>query len=208
MYDDVVVVVVWFEGYVYCMLVMMLWMIDDVFGVQVFFKCENLQCMGVFKFCGVFNVLLCFSVEQCGYGVVVFLLGNYVQVIVLLVCIFGIFVMIVMLQDVLVVKMVVMCGYGGNVVIYDCYIEDCEQIGCEFVEKYGFMLVLFYDYLDVIVGQGIVVKELFDEVGLFDVVFMLFGGGGLLLGIVFVMWVLLLYVKLYGVEFEVGNDVQ
>lgn len=64
----------------------------------------------------------------------------------------GIFVVIVMFEDVLVVKVVVMCGYGVEVVMYDCYIEDCEVIGVCLVVECKMMFILFYDYLYVMVG--------------------------------------------------------
>lgn len=137
-----------------------------------------------------------------------FLFGNYVQVIVLLVKLFGMCVVIVMLKDVLVVKVEVMCGYGGEVVFFDCYIEDCEVIGCKLVEEQSFMLILLYDYLYVMVGQGMVVKELIEEVGLLDVLLVLLGGGGLFFGCVMVVCVLNFVCKIFGVELEVGNDGQ
>ena len=50
-------------------------------------------------------------------------------------------------------------GYGGNVINYDRYTEDREQIGRDLAEKHGFTLIPPYDHPDVIAGQGTAAKE-------------------------------------------------
>ncbi|CDN63286.1 Threonine dehydratase, catabolic [Burkholderia cenocepacia H111] len=207
-YDDVAAAAARLEGHAHRTPVMTSRTIDDALGAQVFFKCENLQRMGAFKFRGAFNALSRFSAEQRGHGVVAFSSGNHAQAIALSARILGIPATIVMPQDAPAAKMAATRGYGGNVVTYDRYTEDREQIGRELAEKHGLTLVPPYDHPDVIAGQGTAAKELFDEVGPLDAVFTPLGGGGLLSGTALATRALSPHAKLYGVEPEAGNDAQ
>ncbi|KWZ29997.1 threo-3-hydroxy-L-aspartate ammonia-lyase [Burkholderia anthina] len=207
-YDDVAAAAARLEGHAHRTPVMTSRTIDDALGAQVFFKCENLQRMGAFKFRGAFNALSRFNAEQRRHGVVAFSSGNHAQAIALSARILGIPATIVMPQDAPAAKMAATRGYGGNVVTYDRYTEDREQIGREFAEKHGLTLVPPYDHPDVIAGQGTAAKELFDEVGPLDAVFTPLGGGGLLSGTALATRALSPHAKLYGVEPEAGNDAQ
>jgi threonine dehydratase len=106
------------------------------------------------------------------------------------------------------VKVAATRGYGGNVVTYDRYTEDREQIGRDLAEKHGMTLVPPYDHPDVIAGQGTAAKELLEEVGSIDALFVCLGGGGLLSGSALSVRALAPSCKLYGVEPEAGNDGQ
>ncbi|WP_321856605.1 threo-3-hydroxy-L-aspartate ammonia-lyase [Burkholderia cenocepacia] len=207
-YDDVAAAAARLEGHAHRTPVMTSRTIDDALGAQVFFKCENLQRMGAFKFRGAFNALSRFNPEQRRHGVVAFSSGNHAQAIALSARILGIPATIVMPQDAPATKMAATRGYGGNVVTYDRYTEDREQIGRELAEKHGLTLVPPYDHPDVIAGQGTAAKELFDEVGPLDAVFTPLGGGGLLSGTALATRALSPHAKLYGVEPEAGNDAQ
>lgn len=207
-YDDVVAAAARLEGHAHRTPVMTSRTIDDALGAQVFFKCENLQRMGAFKFRGAFNALSRFNAEQRRHGVVAFSSGNHAQAVALSARILGIPATIVMPQDAPAAKMAATRGYGGNVVTYDRYTDDREQIGRELAEKHGLTLVPPYDHPDVIAGQGTAAKELFDEVGPLDAVFTPLGGGGLLSGTALATRALSPHAKLYGVEPEAGNDAQ
>ncbi|WP_175674162.1 threo-3-hydroxy-L-aspartate ammonia-lyase [Burkholderia ambifaria] len=207
-YDDVAAAVARLEGHAHRTPVMTSRTIDEALGAQVFFKCENLQRMGAFKFRGAFNALSRFDATQRRNGVVAFSSGNHAQAIALSARILGIPATIVMPQDAPAAKMAATRGYGGNVVTYDRYTEDREQIGRELAEKHGLTLVPPYDHADVIAGQGTAAKELFDEVGPLDAVFTPLGGGGLLSGTALATRALSPHAKLYGVEPEAGNDGQ
>jgi len=207
-YDDVVAAAARLEGHAHRTPVMTSRTIDDALGAQVFFKCENLQRMGAFKFRGAFNALSRFNAEQRRHGVVAFSSGNHAQAVALSARILGIPATIVMPQDAPAAKMAATRGYGGNVVTYDRYTEDREQIGRDLAEKHGLTLVPPYDHPDVIAGQGTAAKELFDEVGPLDAVFTPLGGGGLLSGTALATRALSPHAKLYGVEPEAGNDAQ
>lgn len=207
-YDDVAAAAARLEGHAHRTPVMTSWTIDEALGAQVFFKCENLQRMGAFKFRGAFNALSRFDAEQRRNGVVAFSSGNHAQAIALSARILGIPATIVMPQDAPAAKVAATRGYGGNVVTYDRYTEDREQIGRDLAEKHGLTLIPPYDHPDVIAGQGTAAKELFDEVGPLDAVFTPLGGGGLLSGTALATRALSPHAKLYGVEPEAGNDGQ
>jgi len=207
-YDDVAAAAARLDGHAHRTPVMTSRTIDAALGAQVFFKCENLQRMGAFKFRGAFNALSRFDATQRRNGVVAFSSGNHAQAIALSARILGIPATIVMPQDAPAAKMAATRGYGGNVVTYDRYTEDREQIGRELAEQHGLTLVPPYDHADVIAGQGTAAKELFDEVGPLDAVFTPLGGGGLLSGTALATRALSPHAKLYGVEPEAGNDGQ
>ncbi|AOR70098.1 serine dehydratase [Burkholderia stabilis] len=207
-YDDVAAAAARLEGHAHRTPVMTSRTIDEALGAQVFFKCENLQRMGAFKFRGAFNALSRFNAEQRRNGVVAFSSGNHAQAIALSARILGIPATIVMPQDAPAAKMEATRGYGGKVVTYDRYTEDREQIGRDLAAQHGLTLIPPYDHADVIAGQGTAAKELFDEVGPLDAVFTPLGGGGLLSGTALATRALSPNAKLYGVEPEAGNDGQ
>jgi threonine dehydratase len=181
---------------------------DAETGAQVFFKCENLQRMGAFKFRGAFNALSCFDAQQRKAGVVAFSSGNHAQAIALSARLLGIPATIIMPQDAPAAKIAATRGYGGDVVLYDRYTEDREAIGRRLADERGMTLIPPYDHRDVIAGQGTAAKELFEEVGQLDALFVCLGGGGLLGGTALATRALSPATKLYGVEPEAGNDGQ
>ncbi|QYG03573.1 MULTISPECIES: threo-3-hydroxy-L-aspartate ammonia-lyase [Massilia] len=182
--------------------------VNEEFGAEIFFKCENMQRMGAFKFRGGYNALAKFSPEQRRAGVVAFSSGNHAQAIALSAKILGMPATIVMPQDAPAAKVAATRGYGATVVTYDRYTEDREQIGRELAEKHGLTLIPPYDHADVIAGQGTAAKELFEEVGPLDAFFVCLGGGGLLSGSALATRALSPGCLLYGVEPEAGNDGQ
>jgi threonine dehydratase len=182
--------------------------VNAALGCEVYFKCENFQRMGAFKFRGAYNALAKFTPEQRKAGVVAFSSGNHAQGVALSAKLLGIPATIVMPHDAPPAKIAATRGYGAQVVIYDRYTEDREQIGRDLAAKHGLTLIPPYDHEDVIAGQGTAAKELFEEVGALDVVFAPLGGGGLLSGTALATRALSPAAKLYGVEPETGNDGQ
>jgi threo-3-hydroxy-L-aspartate ammonia-lyase len=207
-YADVVAAAACIEGQARRTPVMTSRTVDAELRAQVFFKCENLQRMGAFKFRGAFNALSRFSPEQRQAGVVAFSSGNHAQAIALSARVLGIPATIVMPHDAPAAKVAATKGYGGKVVIYDRYKEDREQIGRDLAARHGLTLIPPYDHPDVIAGQGTAAKELFEEVGELDAFFVCLGGGGLLSGSALATRALSPRCKLYGVEPEAGNDGQ
>lgn len=177
-------------------------------GAELYFKCENLQRMGAFKFRGAYNALAKFDPQQRRAGVVAYSSGNHAQGVALSAQLLGIPASIVMPYDAPAAKVAATRGYGATVVQYDRYTEDREQIGRDLAERHGMTLIPPYDHPDVIAGQGTAAKELFEEVGALDVLLVCLGGGGLLSGSALATRALAPNCKLYGVEPEAGNDGQ
>ena len=207
-YDDVVAAAQRLEGHAHRTPVLTSRTVNEALGAEVFFKCEHLQRMGAFKFRGGFNALSKFDAGQRERGVVAFSSGNHAQAIALSATLLGIPATIVMPEDAPAMKIAATKGYGGNVVTYDRYKEDREQIGRNLAEKHGMTLIPPYDHPDVIAGQGTAAKELIEEVGQLDAYFAPLGGGGLLSGSALAIRALSPACKIYGVEPAAGKDGQ
>ena len=207
-FDDVSAAAERIKGHAHRTPVMTSRTVNKELDAEVFFKCENFQRMGAFKFRGAFNALSRFNEEQRRAGVVTFSSGNHAQAIALSASLLGMPATIVMPHDAPAAKVAATKGYGGNVVIYDRYKDDREQIGRDLAQKHGLTLIPPYDHPDVIAGQGTAAKELFEEVGQLDAFFVSLGGGGLLSGSALATRALAPNCKLYGVEPEAGNDGQ
>jgi threonine dehydratase len=182
--------------------------INRELDAELFFKCENLQRMGAFKFRGAFNALSRFDERQRKAGVVTFSSGNHAQAVALSASLLGIPATILMPADAPAAKMAATRGYGGRVVTYDRYTEDREAIGRELSEKHGLTLIPPYDHADVISGQGTAARELIEETGELDALFTPLGGGGLLSGSALSTRALSPRCEIYGVEPAAGNDGQ
>ena len=191
---------------------------DELTGARVFFKAENLQRMGAFKFRGAFNALARFSPAQRERGVIAFSSGNHAQATALAARILGMPSVIVMPQDAPAAKLAATRGYqagqpGSEVVLYDRYTEDREAIGRRLAEERGMTLVPPYDHADVMAGQGTAALELVEQVreidgGGLDALLVCVGGGGLISGCAVAAKHLLPGIEVWGVEPEAGNDTQ
>jgi threo-3-hydroxy-L-aspartate ammonia-lyase len=181
---------------------------DEMLGADVFFKAENLQRMGAFKFRGGFNSLAKFTPEQRRKGVVAFSSGNHAQAIALSGRILNIPAVIVMPKDAPALKIAATRGYGAEVVLYDRYTENREAIGNQLALERGLTLIPPFDHADVIAGQGTAALELIEDVGPLDYFFVCLGGGGLTAGSCLAFEALNPQCKIYGVEPAAGNDVQ
>lgn len=182
--------------------------INAEIGAELFFKCENYQRTGSFKFRGAYNSLAKFSEEQRKNGVVAFSSGNHAQGIALAASILQIPATIVMPTDAPAVKVAATKGYGAEVIFYDRYTEDREAIGRSLAAQHGMTLIPSYDHPDVLSGQGTAAKELFESVGELDALYVCLGGGGMLAGTTLSTRALSPNCTLIGVEPEAGNDGQ
>lgn len=207
-YDDVVAAAGRLEGHAHRTPVLTSRMLNEAMGAQVFLKCENFQRTGAFKFRGAFNALSRLGPDQRQAGVVAYSSGNHAQAIALSARLLGIPATIVMPLDAPRAKVDATKGYGGHVVTYDRYTGDREQIGRELATSKGLTLIPPFDHPDVLCGQGTAARELFDEVGLLDALFVPVGGGGLLSGTALSTRALSPSCALFGVEPEAGNDGQ
>ena len=177
-------------------------------GAELFFKCENFQKMGAFKFRGAYYALSRFTPEQKANGVVAFSSGNHAQAIALAATTLGIKSVIVMPSDAPKIKVAATKGYGGEVIFYDRYKEDREAISQQIMRKRKMTLIPPFDNPEVMAGQGTVAKELIDEVKQLDILITPIGGGGLISGCATATKTLLPQCKVIGVEPEAGNDAQ
>jgi len=164
--------------------------------------------MGAFKFRGAMNALLRFTQTQRRAGVVAFSSGNHGQAIALAARILEIPATVVMPSDAPASKVAATVGYGARLVQFDRFREDRAQICANLVEQHGMTLVPPFDHPDEISGQGTAIKELLEQTGPLDALFICLGGGGLLAGSLLAARALAPHCKTYGVEPEAGNDGQ
>ncbi len=172
--------------------------VDEASGATVFFKCENFQRTGSFKFRGAFNALSAMAPETRARGVIAFSSGNHAQAVALAARLHGTSATIVMPGDAPAAKVQATRGYGGQVVTYDRYRDDREAIAARLAAESGASIA----------GQGTVAAELIDEVGPLDALYVCMGGGGLLSGCVLAAKAMAPGCRVYGVEPEAGNDGQ
>ena len=181
---------------------------DALTGARLFFKCENFQRMGAFKFRGACNAIAQFTPEQKAAGVVAYSSGNHAQAIALAARLHGVKSVIVMPEDAPAAKVAATRAYGGEVVLYDRYKQDREELGRRLAAERGLTLVPPYDHPHVMAGQGTAAKELIEDAGKLDVLVVPLGGGGLLSGCAVAMRAMNGRAKIIGVEPEAGNDGQ
>ncbi|MDX2216167.1 MAG: threo-3-hydroxy-L-aspartate ammonia-lyase [Oculatellaceae cyanobacterium bins.114] len=180
--------------------------VGDRTQCQIFFKCENFQRTGSFKFRGAYNALSQLTPEQQRHGVVTYSSGNHAQGIALAGQLLGIPTTIVMPRDAPLVKQEATRGYGANVVLHDRAeakrVELCQQLA----QERGMTIIPPYNHPHVIAGQGTTAKELVDEVGTLDVLLVCCGGGGLLSGCAIATRALSPHCRIIGVEPATADD--
>ena len=181
---------------------------DAASGAEIFFKCENFQRMGAFKFRGAYNAIAALDDAQRSAGVLAFSSGNHAQAIALSARLQGVHAVIVMPEDAPAAKLTATRGYGGEVITYDRFKEDREEISARIASERGMIVIPPYDHPDVIAGQGTAALELFTDVGALDALYVCVGGGGLVSGCALAAAELSPGCAVYGVEPEAGNDAQ
>jgi threonine dehydratase len=174
--------------------------------VEVYFKCENFQRAGAFKFRGAYNALSRLARDEQQRGVVTFSSGNHAQAIALAGQLLDIPTTIVMPSDAPEVKRAATLGYGGQIIGYDRERESRETIGRRLADERGLTLIPPFDHPDVIAGAGTAALELFEDVGALDVLLVPCGGGGLLSGSSLIANVMAPACRVIGVEPAGGDD--
>jgi threonine dehydratase len=182
--------------------------VDERTGGRVFFKCENLQRVGAFKFRGAYNAVSKLDATQRAAGVLAYSSGNHAQAIALAASLLGAPAVIVMPADAPPAKLAATRGYGAEVVSYDRYTQDREELGQTIARERGLALIPPYDHPDVIAGQGTAALELLEEVGPLDVLVACVGGGGLLAGSAVIAREVAPACRVIGVEPAAGDDVR
>ncbi|WP_375461402.1 threo-3-hydroxy-L-aspartate ammonia-lyase [uncultured Enterovirga sp.] len=179
---------------------------DKLTGGTLFFKCENLQRAGAFKFRGALNAIAALSPASKKAGVVAFSSGNHAQAIAYAGMLLDVPTTIVMPSDAPAMKVAATRGYGAEVVFYDRYSEDREAIGRRIADEGGRSVVPPFDHPDVIAGQGTAALELIQEVGPLDMLLVCLGGGGLLSGSALAAAEVSPGCRVIGVEPKAGDD--
>src|SRR5215467_13131744 len=158
--------------------------VDERTGAKVFFKCENLQRIGAFKFRGAFNALSQLSPEERKRGVLSFSSGNHAQA----------------------VAIEATRGYGAEVVLNDKRKETREEVAERIVRERGLTMIPPFDDPRIMAGQGTAAKELIEDAGKLDYLFVPVSGGGLISGCAVAASHLSPGCKVIGVEPEAGDD--
>ncbi|MCH8980328.1 MAG: pyridoxal-phosphate dependent enzyme, partial [Armatimonadetes bacterium] len=138
-------------------------------GCEAFFKAENFQRTGAFKFRGAYNAISRLSNEQKRAGVLTFSSGNHGAACALAGRLLGAPVLVVMNDDAPQIKIDAVEGYGAEVVLYDRDEQVREELGKKIADERGLTIVPPYDHAHIVAGQGTAGKELFEEVGGLDV---------------------------------------
>jgi threonine dehydratase len=180
--------------------------LDGQIAGRAFFKCENLQRAGAFKFRGAYNALSQLAARGTAPGALAFSSGNHAQAVALAGKLTGLPATIVMPENAPQVKLDGTRGYGAEVITYDPQTTVREELAAEVAAERGLHLIPPFDHPDIIAGQGTAARELFQEAGRLDVLLVPCGGGGLLSGSVLAARALSPGCKVIGVEPEAGDD--
>lgn len=179
--------------------------IDRLAGRRVFFKCENLQKTGSFKYRGATNAVQKLDAETAKRGVVTHSSGNHAQALALAAKAKGIPAYVVMPRTAAPVKKKAVLGYGGQVVECEPNLPDRERVANELVEKTGGTLIPPFDHPDVIAGQGTAALELLADVSPLHAIVAPVGGGGMLSGFAIASKGITSRIRVYGAE-PLGAD--
>lgn len=175
-------------------------------GMELFFKAENFQRVGAFKFRGATNAILALPEATRRKGIVAFSSGNHAQAIACAARDADIPAVIVMPEDAPAMKLAATREYGAEVVTYDRYSQDREEIAARLVAQRGGTLLPSFNHPDIIAGQGTAALELLEETGPLDALFAPVGGGGLVSGCALVASKVAPDCAVIGVEPAAGDD--
>jgi threonine dehydratase len=181
--------------------------LDERLGASVFIKSETFQRMGAFKFRGAYNAISSLEAAELERGVCAVSSGNHAQAVALASRLCGTRAVILMPADAPALKRAATEGYGAEVVEYERYGEDREELVHQLAADRGMVLVHPFDNPLVMAGQGTVALELLHDVADLDVLMAPVGGGGLISGCAVVCAALSAGTRVVGVEPEAGDDV-
>ena len=180
--------------------------LDEMSGRKLFFKCENLQKIGAFKFRGALNAVMSLSDDEASNGVVTHSSGNHAQAVALAARMRGIPATIVMPSTSPAVKRRAVAGYGARIVICEPTLEAREVDAQRVIDETGATLIHAYNDPRVIAGQGTVGLEILEQVTGLDTVITPVGGGGLLSGVTLAVKALRPSIRVYGAEPAGADD--
>ena len=207
-YADIVAAAQRLAGHAHRTPVMTSRTVDTRTGAHVYFKCENFQRAGAFKFRGAYNALTQLGAAERKAGVIAYSSGNHAQAVALAGQLLGVPVVIVMPDDAPRVKVQATREYGAEVVLYDRRRDRREDIADGIARARGLTLVPPFDHPHIIAGQGTAALELIQDTGPLDALFVPCGGGGLVSGSAIAAHAVAPGIAVYAVEPQAGDDVQ
>jgi threonine dehydratase len=194
------------EGHAYVTPLVRSSALDERLGANALLKAESLQRTGSFKFRGAYNKIASVPLDTRRHGVLAFSSGNHAQAVALAASLLGAPATIVMPVDAPAVKLAGTRRYGAEVVTYDRYAEDREQIGLAIAQERGLTVVRPFDDPLVIAGQGTAALELVEQAGDVDAVLAPVSGGGLIAGCALAVKALHPPAQVWGVEPDTADD--
>lgn len=180
--------------------------LNRMVNAEVYFKCENLQRVGAFKFRGAFNSISLLTDEQKAQGVIAYSSGNHGQAIAAVCQMLNIKATVVMPNNAPTIKRAATEAYGATIIEYDPKITVREDIAKELALEHGYTTIPPFDHKDVIAGQGTAALELFEEIGELDLLLVPCGGGGLLSGSAISARAVAPNCRVIGIEPELADD--
>ena len=156
--------------------------LDERTGADMLLKAENLQRIGAFKFRGAYNHLAALDPQVRADGVLTCSSGNHSQAVALSARLLGTRAVVLMPEDAPDSKVQATSGYGAEILRFNRYTQDREEVTAKTAARLGLHVVHAYDDPFVIAGQGTTALELIEEAGPLDVLVVCLGGGGLLSG--------------------------
>jgi len=179
---------------------------NDHAACEVFFKAENLQRVGAFKFRGAYNKLASLDNGERKRGVLAYSSGNHAQATALAARLLDAPAVIVMPEDAPQIKVAATRAYGAEVIFYDRYTQSREEVGERICRERGMTLVPPFDDYAIMAGQGTAALELLEDVPELDFLLVPTSGSGLLAGCAVAAKYIRPQIRVFGVEPEAGND--
>ncbi|NNL75216.1 MAG: threo-3-hydroxy-L-aspartate ammonia-lyase [Desulfobacterales bacterium] len=180
--------------------------LNRLVGAKVYFKCENFQRMGAFKFRGAFNSISQLSKAENERGVITYSSGNHAQAVALVGKMLNVQTTVVMPNDAPLTKRDATKEYGATIVEYDPDQATREDIARELEATKGYTMIPPFDHEEVVAGQGTAALEMFEEIGNLDMLLVPCGGGGLLSGSALAAKGMSPNCRVIGIEPELADD--
>ena len=180
--------------------------LNKLLGVEIFFKCENFQRIGAFKFRGAYNCISQLNQAEKDKGIIAYSSGNHAQAVALVGKMLGIKATIIMPNNAPQIKLDATKGYGAKVIVFDPKTQIREEISAEIQEKHDYSLIAPFDNEQVIAGQATATLELCEEISGLDKLLVPCGGGGLLSGSGIATKSLQPDCEVIGIEPELADD--
>jgi threonine dehydratase len=194
------------KGYAHITPILSSQTLNQRLGADIYFKCENFQKAGAFKFRGAFNAISRLSKKQRSHGIVTYSSGNHAQAVALVGRLLNTQTTIVMPDNAPVTKRAATEAYGATVVAYTPGKASRKDIAETLQARHGYTLIPPFDHPDIIAGQGTAAMEMFETLHHLDMLLVPCGGGGLLSGSAIAAKTMDSSCRVIGIEPEVADD--